>query len=52
MFELEACHCIDQPVPDHEEVESNEESEHPATVRHQRQERVGLLLPLYLDCVT
>ena len=52
MFEVEACHCIDQPVPDHEEVESNEESEHPATVRHQRQERVGLLLPLNLDCVT
>ena len=49
MFEVEACHCIDQPVPYHEEVESNEESQHSSHIRHQGEGGVGLNLLHYLN---
>ena len=37
------------PVPDHDEVEANEEPQHPPTVRHQGAEGEGLLFPHNLN---
>ena len=44
--------CPDHRVPEHEEVESYEEAEQPATVAHQGQQGVGLLLPQHRHRVT
>ena len=45
------CKNLDYPVPDHEEVESNEEAQDAPAVRHQGDEGEGLLLLLNLDGV-
>ena len=44
--------CPDHRVPEHEEVESYEEAQQPATVAHQGQQGVGLLLPQQRHRVT
>ena len=36
----------DNPVPDHEEIKPNEESQHSANICNQGDGRVGKLLPL------
>ena len=41
-------HTEHYPVPEHEEVESNEEPQHSSNIRHQGAEAVGLLLPQHL----
>ena len=41
-------HKQHQPVPDHQEVEADEEAEDAAAVRHQGAEGEGLLLPEHL----
>ena len=46
-----ACENFDYPVPDHEEVESNEEAQDAPAVRHQGDEGESLLLLVNLDCV-
>ena len=42
----------DNPVPEHEEVESNEEPQHSSYIRHQGEGGVGLYLLQNLDLVT
>ena len=42
----------DQPVPGQHEVEADEEAQPPATVAHQGQQGVGLLLPQHRHRVT
>ena len=42
----------DHGVPQHEKVEADEEPQHPATVAHQGEKGVGLLLPHHGHGVT
>ena len=45
-------HPPDNPVPEHEEVESNEEPQHSSYIRHQGEGGVGLYLLQNLDLIT
>ena len=47
----ESHHRPDNPVPEHEEVESNEEPQHSSYIRHQGEGRVGLYLLNNLNLV-
>ena len=42
-------HTQHYPVPDHEEVEANEEPQHSAYIRHQGEGGVGGHLPHHLE---
>ena len=49
VFYLQPFKSPDNPVPEHEEVESNEESQHSSYIRHQGEGGVGLNLLQNLD---
>ena len=51
-FYVNLLQAPDNPVPDHEEVESNEEPQHSSYIRHQGEGGVGLNLLQNLDLVT
>ena len=48
-FGAKFCNAPDNPVPEHEEVESNEEPQHSSYIRHQGEGGVGLYLLQNLD---
>ena len=52
VFYLHSLDPPDNPVPEHEEVESNEESQHSSYIRHQGEGGVGGNLRQIMDLVT
>ena len=52
VFYLHSLDPPDNPVPEHEEVESNEEPQHSSYIRHQGEGGVGLYLRQIMDLVT